>query len=117
MTVGERIRQRREELGLTQMQLAYKMGYNTRSSISRTEQAGDDIGTNRIVKFAEALNVSPAYLMGWEDDKPPKTDYQIQLSDQETLLIEAFRSSDETTRKMIERLLLYAEKLYPTPQK
>lgn len=113
MTVGERIKQRREELGLTQMQLAYKMGYNTRSSISRTEQAGDDIGTNRIVKFAEALNVSPAYLMGWEDD----SGVDFTVTDDEKLIIESYRKSDLETKKMIKRLLLYAEKLYPTTQK
>lgn len=112
MTVGERIKQRREELGLTQMQLAYKMGYNTRSSISRTEQAGDDIGTNRIVKFAEALNVSPAYLMGWEDDKhSARVDFIV--SDDEKLIIESYRRSDSDTKKMVKRLLAYAEKLYP----
>lgn len=113
MTVGERIKQRREELGLTQMQLAYKMGYNTRSSISRTEQAGDDIGTNRIVKFAEALNVSPAYLMGWEDG----TGVDFTVTDDEKLIIESYRRSDSDTKKMVKRLLAYAEKLYPTNQK
>lgn len=112
MTVGERIKQRREELGLTQMQLAYKMGYNTRSSISRTEQAGDDIGTNRIVKFAEALNVSPAYLMGWEDDKH-NTRVDFTVTDDEKLIIESYRMSDAETKKMIKRLLAYAEKLNP----
>ena len=67
MTVGERIQQRREELGLSQTQLAYRMGYSNRSAISRAETSGDESGANRVVKFAEALKCSPAYLMGWEE--------------------------------------------------
>ena len=67
MDVGKRIQERREQLGMSQTQLAIKMGYSNRSAVSRAETSGDDIGTNRLKKFAEALNCSPAYLMGWEE--------------------------------------------------
>ena len=67
MSVGERIKQRRIELGLTQMELAQRMGYNTKSAICKVEKNGDNITTDRITKFANALGVSESYLMGWED--------------------------------------------------
>lgn len=70
MTTGDRIKQRRIELGLTQDELAKKMGYSSKSAVSRTENSGDDIGVNRIKKFAEVLNTTPSYLMGWLDEKP-----------------------------------------------
>lgn len=68
MTVGQRIRARREELGLTQSELAEKMGYSGKSSVSEAEKCGDNITTTKVRKFADALGVSFRYLMGLEDE-------------------------------------------------
>ena len=65
MTIGERIRQRREELGITQEELARRLGYKSRTAISNVEKNKEDLTSTRIRKFAEALEVSPGYLMGW----------------------------------------------------
>ena len=67
MTTGERIRKRREELGLTQTDLALRMGYKSRAAICNVEKDKEDLTTTRIRKFAEALDTTPAYLMGWEE--------------------------------------------------
>lgn len=72
MTVADRIRIRREELGLSQDELASRCGYAYRSAICKMENAGDNIGTKRIAKVANALNTSIAYLMGWEDNATPE---------------------------------------------
>ena len=64
MTVGERIRQRRIELNLTQEELGKRLGYG-KSAICRVEKEGNNITTDRISKFAKALECSPGYLMGW----------------------------------------------------
>lgn len=64
----ERIKQRREELNLTQEELAKKLGYKSRSSINKIELGLNDLSQSKIVEFANALKVSPAYLMGWEHD-------------------------------------------------
>lgn len=75
MTIGERIKNRRQELGMTQSDLAKKLGYTDRASVSRVESGQIDLPQSRIVKFAEALRVSPSYIMGWEDEdkKNPAT--------------------------------------------
>lgn len=70
MTVADRIKQRRIELGLSQDELAKKMGYSSKSAISRTENSGDDIGANRVRNFAKALMTSESYLMGWTEQNP-----------------------------------------------
>lgn len=106
-TVGERIKERREQLNLTQTQLAIKMGYSNRSAISRAESAGDDIGANRVVKFAEALKCTPAYLMGWTENEA----IQIEYSVDEKLLIDNYRKLDQETKAMVNRLLKYNELL------
>lgn len=65
--VGRNIRQRRLELGLTQDELAKKLGLRNRVSISTVENGKEDLTTVRVRQFAKALNCSPADLMGWDD--------------------------------------------------
>ena len=67
MTVGERIKQRRIELGLSQEDLAKRMGYSGKSSVCKAETSEDNITTTKVSKFAKALNCSEKYLMGWEE--------------------------------------------------
>lgn len=71
MTVGERIKNRRIELGLTQEELALKMGYSGgKSTVCKAETCGDDITTAKIKKYAKYLDCSFDYLMGWEKKIP-----------------------------------------------
>ena len=67
MTIGQRIRQRREELGLSQQELAARLGYRSKVSISNVENDRDDMTTTRVQKYAKALETTSAYLMGWEE--------------------------------------------------
>lgn len=67
MELYNRIKIRREELGMSQEELAHKLGYKSRSTINKIEMGKNDITQSKIKAFAEALNCSPAYLMGWED--------------------------------------------------
>lgn len=66
MTLADRVRIRREELGLSQEQLALRMGYSSRTSINKIEN-GRPCSQKIIARLADALNVSIPYLMGWED--------------------------------------------------
>lgn len=66
-TIYDRIRERRIQLGLSQEDLAIKMGYKSRSTINKIESGAVDIARNKIEKFAEVLNTTPAYLMDWND--------------------------------------------------
>lgn len=69
MTIGERIKRRRNELHLSQRDLSNMMGYSNHSTIGKIETGKVDIPQSRIVQFANVLGVSIAYLMGWEDDQ------------------------------------------------
>ena len=68
-TIYERIRARRIELGLTVEDLANKMGYKDKSSISKIENGKADIPQSKVLAFARALNTTTAYLMGIDDAK------------------------------------------------
>ena len=67
MNIGERIKQRRTELGWSQRDLAEKMNYSNHSTVGKIETGKVDIPQSRIVQFAEVLGVTVAYLMNWEE--------------------------------------------------
>lgn len=69
MTFGERIHKMRTEKGMTQDELATAVGYKSRSTIAKIEAGKRDAPQSMIVAFAKALGTTPAYLMGWEDNK------------------------------------------------
>ena len=79
----KRIRQRREELGMSQEELAQKLGYKSRSSINKIEKGENDIPQSKIVAFAEALSTTPEYLMGWNsqktNDASPNSEEHVEL--------------------------------------
>ena len=68
MKIFDRIRDLREKLGMTQEELALKTGYKSRSTINKIEKGLRDINQSQIELFATALETTPAYLMGWEDE-------------------------------------------------
>lgn len=65
MSLGQNIRIYREKLGMTQEDLARKLGYKDRSTIAKIESDVNDITQSKIVAIAEALQTTPAALMGW----------------------------------------------------
>ena len=74
-TIGDRIKRRREELGLTQDDLALKLGYKSRSSINKIEKDGRNLPQKKILDIALALDTTVAYIMGWHE---PKVLYSIK---------------------------------------
>ena len=54
---------------MSQAELARKVGYSTRSTITRIEREGNGISQDKIVAIAKALKTTPSYLMGWEDEE------------------------------------------------
>ena len=77
MTVGERIKFRREEIKLTQEELALKCGYKGKSSISKIESSGNDVTMKTVIKIAPALETTPQYLMGWDDKNRNIAEYSF----------------------------------------
>ena len=76
MGLPDILRKRRKELGLTLAEIADKMGVSE-ATVQRWESGSiKNIPQGRIPKLAELLCVTPAYLMGWEDEatQEPKKD-------------------------------------------
>lgn len=67
MTIGERIKARREELNMTQDELSKKLHYKSRSSINKIELGLYNLKQSKIKAIADALETTPAYIMGWDE--------------------------------------------------
>ncbi len=67
-SIGERIRYIRRERNMTQEELGNKVGV-TKATINKYE-TGVIVYLKRpmLDKLAKALSISPAYLMGWDDN-------------------------------------------------
>ena len=71
-----RIRQRREQLGLSQEELAARMGYRSKSSITKLEKGINDLPRAKLEELAAALSTTPAWLMGLVDLPSPPPGFE-----------------------------------------
>lgn len=68
MTVGERIKHIRSQLGMSQVAFADKIDVSKQTLYKYENNIITNIPSDKIEKVAEIGGVSPAYLMGWEDE-------------------------------------------------
>lgn len=67
MSLSTVLKSRRKELGLTLNDIAKHMGVSE-ATVQRWESGNiKSLRQGRVAKLADILNVTPAYLMGWED--------------------------------------------------
>lgn len=62
--VGNRIKMRRQEIGMTQDEIRSQMGYTHRSSISKIERGAITLSSKQISEFAKCLRCKPELLLG-----------------------------------------------------
>ena len=60
------IKRRRQQLKMTQTDLALKMGYADKSMIAKIEKGNVDLPQSKILAFANVLETTPGELMGWD---------------------------------------------------
>ncbi len=112
MEMGSKIKMLREEKGLTLEQLGDKIGVG-KSTVRKWENGMiANMRRDKISLIADALNVSPAYLMGWTEspdaevkEESSHKESDLALSDLEKHLIARFRTLSEGERNMILRSL------------
>lgn len=63
--IGNRIKQRRIELNMSQEELAHRIGYKSKSSINKIELGIQGLTQSKIKIIADALRTTPDYIMGW----------------------------------------------------
>ena len=102
MTIYQRIRERRESLGMTQQELAQKTGYKTASAVNKIELGLRDINQHKIILFANALGVTPEFLINGNEHK---TDMPVSLTESQAQLLKLLPDLNEDD---IDDLLLLA---------
>lgn len=96
MNTGEIIKNRREELRLTQEELAERVGYKHKTSINKIEMGKQKIMQDKILIFARALEFTPEQLMGWD-----AVESNPVLTDQERELLRKFRALDDRGKNLV----------------
>lgn len=108
-TVGENILAIRKQLGWTQEELANKMGYKSKSSINKIELGLNDIPQSKIAQFAKVLGVSPARLMGWEEDTSINSknlpNDEKALTEGEKAMLDLFRRVPEDKQQLVLQMI------------
>lgn len=93
MTVGDRIRICREIKGISQTELANSLKINKQNLYKYENNIITNIPSDKIEAIAKKLDVSPAYLMGWESPNYYST--LTNLTPHETSVITAYRDQPE----------------------
>ena len=99
--IHKMIKLRREQLEMSQEDLAKAMGYKSRSSINKIEIGVNDIPQSKIEAFAKALKTTPAYLMGWTEEESPVQ----SASAEDAAILEAFHKASPEIQEAIRRIL------------
>ena len=75
------IKSRRIELGLSQEELAKRVGYSGKSMIAKIEKGLVDLSQTKIMDFAKALETDAGDLMGWDDNAQKMSDRTLKYAE------------------------------------
>ena len=78
--LARRVRERRAALGLSQEELADRMGYRSKSSITKLEKGVNDLPQSKLEELAAALDTTPAWLLGIETAAAPPPGFEARPS-------------------------------------
>lgn len=96
-TLGSRIKKARENIGMSQGELAISIGIKPSSGvISNWERDLNKPDAEKIVKLCEVLNISAAFLLDYYGKST------IEFNQSEINYIEKYRSLDDTGKKRID---------------
>ena len=102
---GERVRERRQQLGMSQEELAKRLGYTSRSTINKIENGTNDVVQTKVIDFANALDTSIAYLMAWDKSDVFHNELLPEANSTEKEVIKSLRKADRLTKQMVLQLL------------
>lgn len=94
MTIGKRIKELREKRGMSQVDLADKI-YVSKQTLYKYENGIiTNIPSDKIESIAKVFNISPSYLMGWNDDDSSGSDGYYTNPETAKLAQELFENHD-----------------------
>lgn len=108
MKVGEKIKLRRKELGMSADKLGEIIGKN-RATIFRYEKGDiENLPLDILEPIAQALLISPQALMGWEEQEKTATQKDSGVSEAKQKLFELAEScSEEEASRLLQMMELF----------
>ena len=103
--MGQRIRDLRIKKGLTQDELAQKMGYTSRSTIDKIEKGLVDLPQSKLTKLTSILDTTHFYLLGWTES-PEECRNEISIVSEKYGTMKYY-IGDKDTKAVIELLEKY----------
>lgn len=98
-TTGQKIKELRIEKGMSQEELGEKIGVK-KAAVNKYETGiVTNLKRNIIAKLSEALDTTPIYLMGWDEDEDEEIESSVKL------LVDVYNSlNDEGKKEAIKRM-------------
>lgn len=116
MTIGERIKECRESLGMTQVALAEAINEKKQTLYKYENNIITNIPIKKVELIANALHTTPAYLMGWETEKAPSQkdddlDGYLEMLRTRPECRMLFKLADNATKEDVEKAVAIIEAL------
>lgn len=107
MSIGKKIKDLRIQREMTQGDVAKALNTTCQAIFKYEQEIVTNIPTDKIEQLAKLFDVSPAYLIGWDDTQPTisiplPTD---GLTDEERKLLEKFRCLSDERKALAIQLL------------
>ena len=104
MRLYENIKRRRKELGMTQTDLAIRVGYADKTAIAHIEKGDIDLPQSKIVAFAKALQTTPGDLMGEVEPAETTEDFRQRMTENK-VIFDLLEKATPEDRKKIETII------------
>lgn len=105
MTVGDRIKKFREQRGITQTDLASGVGISKQSLYKYENNIITNIPSDKIEAIARKLEISPATLMGWDNNNEAQNTPYSENADTDRRIKILARHIDEFPEEQRKRIL------------
>ena len=107
MTIGDRIKNRRKFLQMSAEELAKRIGKD-RSTVFRYEKGDiENLPLDILEPIAKALETTPQYLMGWDNEEQPTTNGE--LSEKKKKIIERVKLMNDAELDRLDKILSLVE--------
>ena len=104
MTVGKRIRDVRENIGMSQVEFATAIGVTKQTLYKYENDLITNIPSDKIEAAAKIGHVTPAYLMGWDEDDANIQQQKYYYDDETAEILEAMATNPKL------KALFYAQR-------
>lgn len=110
MNIGQRIKNRRLELNMSVDELATKIRKN-RATVYRYESNDiEDLPTSVLEPLSKALQTTPGYLMGWEDNEKSPSEETEEPQSEDLIILN--RNAKNLTPEQRKQLLDMARVMF-----